>query len=220
MTTDEVIAAVRDFNPNLPCVELLPSRPGNCRGAGLRWCYRTRELALVNTKRADRRYVVTELVVERAEFGGRAFRLAKLTTGTDPEAADYTALVSDHGPGHDSCECRGFLRHGHCSHLDAIRSIIANGWIQDSAEVPVSAPVTEAELDDMAARACYRPVELPTDAACCLCRQPLNPADADKSGMAHEACAQQEFADQDAGDDDTPEWGREGGIGERADVPF
>jgi len=69
-------------------------------------------------------YLITEFVVE----GGRAFRFEKLKGGTDREAASYDVFIADErtadaGLAFDSCECRGFLRHGHCKHHDAARAI-------------------------------------------------------------------------------------------------
>ena len=54
--------------------------------------------------------------------------MAKLAAGTDPEADDYTLFVADAGPGRDACECRRFLRWSHCSHVDGVRTVLANGW--------------------------------------------------------------------------------------------
>jgi hypothetical protein len=52
----------------------------------------------------------------------RGFRLVKVAGGTDDAADHYDVLIDS--TGHDSCECRGFLRHGNCKHTDACRGLI------------------------------------------------------------------------------------------------
>lgn len=63
-----------------------------------------------------------------ASEGGHTFRLHKLS-GTDPEAGSYDVFVADRRGLFDSCECRGFLRHGHCKHTAAIRALLENRWV-------------------------------------------------------------------------------------------
>jgi len=82
---------------------------------------------------------------------GRAPGILRLTVGK--EAADYylTCLPADFGIGFKvvkigldvtegeyhvnidgdkrSCECKGFLRHGHCKHADGIAALIAAGQL-------------------------------------------------------------------------------------------
>jgi hypothetical protein len=80
---------------------------------------------LTVTQGRDTKDVATYRVVEFKNALGRAFRLVKVAGGSDRETTNYDVLIDPHG--HDSCECRGFLRHGHCKHVDAIRSMIAEG---------------------------------------------------------------------------------------------
>jgi hypothetical protein len=62
-------------------------------------------------------YYLSELA---ADFG-RAFRVEKfLSQGGE----SYDVLLDD-AYGH--CECLGFLRHGHCKHLDGLRTLLARG---------------------------------------------------------------------------------------------
>src|SRR5438128_1337862 len=91
------------------CCDLIPNRGSWVRGAGYQFDTLTRVLRLETDRRSDRRYVVAELAIDRAAFGGRAFQLKKIAAGTDPEADGYTCLVAADGRGH-SCECRGWLR--------------------------------------------------------------------------------------------------------------
>lgn len=69
------------------------------------------------------------LVTEFPTTWGRGFQLQKVSGGTDAEAEGYSVLCSKDGPQADSCECRGSLRHGHCKHVAAVRTLIANGWL-------------------------------------------------------------------------------------------
>src|SRR4051812_29054858 len=53
---------------------------------------------------------------------GQAVQLVKITPGTDREADGYDVFCAA-GPGEvDRCDCRGFLRHGHCKHVEAVRA--------------------------------------------------------------------------------------------------
>lgn len=134
------------FDPAKPCIDLLPPRPGYIRGAGVTWCPVGRVLELTTDRKRQRVYAVREFSADEG-FGGRAFQLRKLTTGTDSEAEGYDVLISHKGPEHDACECKGFLRHGHCSHLDGIRCVVSNGW--DVTPTADDATPTDDEIDAM-----------------------------------------------------------------------
>lgn len=57
---------------------------------------------------------------------GTAIRLEKFAT----EGGDTYDVNVGGAPGNSSsCECKGFLRHGHCKHLDAVRTLFARGDI-------------------------------------------------------------------------------------------
>jgi hypothetical protein len=97
---------------------------------------------------------VTELLVDRDHFGGRAFLIDEVTGASS--ADHFTALVSDRGESHHACECPDRRRHATCDHLAALRSLIDAGPLADPAERPGEPPVTEAEIDEMAERAAVR----------------------------------------------------------------
>jgi hypothetical protein len=63
-----------------------------------------------------------------SEIGGQGWRLEKFwaSHGTDTEAGEYHVLLAGR---QSSCECRGFLRHGHCKHLDALQALVASGQL-------------------------------------------------------------------------------------------
>lgn len=67
------------------------------------------------------------LVVEFAADGGRGFKLAKVTPGTDSEADGYDVFAC--GTSAPRCECKGFLFAGHCKHSDAVAALIADGQL-------------------------------------------------------------------------------------------
>jgi hypothetical protein len=65
-------------------------------------------------------YRVTPL---RSQLGDPAFRLTKANQGAgEPEQYD----VQVNGP-RSTCECLGFLKHGHCKHVAGLQAIIASG---------------------------------------------------------------------------------------------
>lgn len=74
------------------------------------------------------RTVAEYLVVEFAADGGRGFRLAKVTPGTDAEADGYDVFACGK-TGNITCHCRGAIRWQSCKHGDAIRSLLGNGQL-------------------------------------------------------------------------------------------
>src|SRR5262245_12342670 len=59
-------------------------------------------------------------------FGEAAFRLTK-ALGAPGEPVAYDVLIDG---ARSSCECKGFLRHHHCKHLEGIESLIKAGRLQ------------------------------------------------------------------------------------------
>lgn len=92
-------------------------------------------LLVIDTKRGRDEY----LIVTFAAKGGRGFRFAKVTPGTDRSTESYDVFCATPGAGrHDSCHCRGSLLHGYCKHIEAARAIEANEWLPASVP-PVAA---------------------------------------------------------------------------------
>lgn len=75
----------------------------------------------------SKRAVTEYLVVEFAADGGRGFRLAKVTPGTDAEADGYDVFAC--GTSAPKCECRGAIRWGSCKHADAVAELLASGQL-------------------------------------------------------------------------------------------
>lgn len=65
-------------------------------------------------------YFLTELP---ADFG-RAFKVEKIGL----ECGESAYAVNIDGVKR-SCECKGFLHHGHCKHADGIAALVAVGWL-------------------------------------------------------------------------------------------
>ena len=81
-------------------------------------------------------YTVSEFQAD----GGRGFQFDKLTNGSDRSADGYAVFCAASGSGeHDSCECRGFLRHGHCKHLTEAKRIAEAATVAKPAMDPAEA---------------------------------------------------------------------------------
>ncbi len=108
--------------------EVLPARgskpgairftPGQRPGTGL---------VTIHAGRVPCEYLVVELPTC---WDGRAVRLAKVegSPGSDATAESYDVFVSRNGQDHRCC-CRGHERHGHCKHVDTLRALLENGWL-------------------------------------------------------------------------------------------
>jgi hypothetical protein len=59
-----------------------------------------------------------------ADGGGAGWELAKLRKTEDEEATVYHVHLDRAGSRH-SCECKGFLRLGHCKHVDGLLAVLA-----------------------------------------------------------------------------------------------
>lgn len=75
--------------------------------------------------KASVQYVVAEIA---SNYPGREFHLAKVTSGTDPDAESYSVFCSRSGTA-DNCNCKGFVYSGGCKHAAACRELIANEWL-------------------------------------------------------------------------------------------
>jgi hypothetical protein len=76
-------------------------------------------LLVIAAKRSTQYYVFKEIP---CEIGARAFAIHRLGLGDV-----YHVRV---GAPHDcSCECLGFLRHGHCKHVQGLSALVGHGLI-------------------------------------------------------------------------------------------
>lgn len=79
-------------------------------------------------------------LIETQADGGRAYRLLKVTPGSDPEAVSYDGFLPEQPGYHPACRCKGFVRHDGCKHLEALKAIAGNRWFPDQLQPAVSAP--------------------------------------------------------------------------------
>ena len=70
----------------------------------------------IGTRTDSFRYSVLPI---RSEVGGRAFQVTRQDTGET-----YAVLLNGN---ESSCECRGWLRHQHCKHVDALQTLVNRG---------------------------------------------------------------------------------------------
>lgn len=80
-------------------------------------------LLTIDTARARVEYLLAEFPAD----GGRAFRLEKITAGTDAESEIYDVFCGRPGLG-DLCTCKGFAygRGKPCKHLLAVAALLDN----------------------------------------------------------------------------------------------
>jgi hypothetical protein len=81
---------------------------------------------VIHTDRASVTYGVAEFPTD---FAGRGCTLAKVTTGTDPESESYSVFCGRSPFTGDQCCCKGFTYNRTCKHVDAVRALLANGWL-------------------------------------------------------------------------------------------
>jgi hypothetical protein len=93
------------------------------------------EIIVVLSKNRNQtcRYIVSETATA---WAGRAFHLKKAEgeCGSDDEAEAYDCFIGVN-PQDRKCECRGFLRHGHCKHLDSLLALLNHGKLSDESPV-------------------------------------------------------------------------------------
>jgi hypothetical protein len=86
-----------------------------------------------------RGYVLTALA---SEIGGAGYRLGKADNG-DGSMEEYDVLL-DHDHGFHTCECKGFLRHQHCKHVESLVALTNAGKLPKPATNPA---FTDADMD-------------------------------------------------------------------------
>jgi hypothetical protein len=106
------------------------------------------------TIQGSRSYVRYAVADTPTPWHGTAARFVKLTEGTDREAEAYDVFCAAPGSrDHDSCECRGFLRFGHCKHVSALRCIaVENRWLSRAELANPEADVTSTEVEELPSR--------------------------------------------------------------------
>ena len=111
--------------------EVLPVRKSSKKSA-LNWTPITDNdfshvagVLVIHTDRTSAAYTVSGFPVS---WPGRGYTLAKVA-GEGGAGENYNVFCSDHGEEHDSCCCKGHTYNGTCKHCDAVRALVANGWL-------------------------------------------------------------------------------------------
>lgn len=126
--------------------EVLPTRTPKARPAAIRFTPGQRPgtgLVTIQAGRVPCEYLVVEYPTR---WDGRAVRLAKVegTPGSDTTADGYDVFVGRNGQD-CRCDCRGFEAHGRCKHVETLRALLANGWLDiELADPGADAGETEA----------------------------------------------------------------------------
>lgn len=105
----------------------LPARKSSKNGTAVRFTPGANAgtgLLLLGADRTATEY----LVVEFAADGGRGFRLAKVTEGTDAEADGYDVFACGKTKA-VTCHCRGYERWQGCKHADAVAALLNDGQL-------------------------------------------------------------------------------------------
>jgi len=67
------------------------------------------------------------------EIGGRGFAVHRTGVGTR-----YDVRIGE--PADTSCECMGYLAHGHCKHIEGLKALIRQGLIPEGRANPPTPP--------------------------------------------------------------------------------
>jgi hypothetical protein len=97
-------------------------------------------------------------------FGEAAFRLTK-AIGAPGEEAEYDVMIDG---ARSTCECKGFLAHRHCKHLEGIEALIKSGKLPVCRKQPVIANAEEAGMANALLGRERHQQEKPAD-RCTLC---------------------------------------------------
>lgn len=129
-----------------PLVEVLPAPPGAKPGA-IRWTPATPGAGRLEIAagRCRCEYRVEEYCTP---WHGRAVRMTKAPgqAGSDAGEAAYDVYVGLRNPDECRCDCKGHVAHGHCKHVDALRALLSNSWLDlFAAEPDTDVGATEQE---------------------------------------------------------------------------
>lgn len=112
------------------CLDVLPERSG--KRLALRWIPRTGDFTpqagfmVLEDAKTSTTYSLSEYPCSI----GRGFYFSKVGgrgAGTDKTREGYCVEAGAAPPAR--CECRGFTTHGNCRHVDAVETLLLNGWI-------------------------------------------------------------------------------------------
>lgn len=110
------------------------------------------------------RYLVEELdpkVFGSTEVYSRCFRL--FLSQAKSEETEWYAIELEEDPEGDCCDCRGFVSHMHCKHLDSMRSLFNAGAFPPRGQQP-GAVLNVPEFTPAALRAGIPPAPAPQPA--------------------------------------------------------
>lgn len=109
----------------------------------------TGKLTIQGKRTPTTHYAVAEFPTE---WAGTAAKLVKFvdTPGQDRESESYEVYV---GKPHDQCSCKGFAygRGKPCRHIEALKAIVANNWLDRSAMENGERDVSNTEVHDQSA---------------------------------------------------------------------
>jgi hypothetical protein len=87
-----------------------------------------------------RAYILTEL---KTDFG-LGFRLGKADNG-DGQMDEYDVLIDGRK---SQCECKGFLRWGHCKHCESLVALLSAGKLSAALRQPKPATTTTTDTTE------------------------------------------------------------------------
>ncbi len=101
------------------------------------------------------------------EIGGEGFKLEKVEViDGEPRPSEESAYHVLLANGHSQCECKGFLRHNHCKHLESLTAMQKAGRL----------PATHRSTGQLAANAPEQFADEHTDAECGYQQEAERPA--------------------------------------------
>lgn len=131
MTPYTIPAGPVQSSEPLPCLDVLPVRGG--KRIALKWIHKTTDFSTLAgyVVLTDARDTAAYSVSEFPRSVGRGFMLTKVG-GRVKSARQSGYAVECVTAGEEptgGCECAGFAYGGRCRHLDAVATLLANGWL-------------------------------------------------------------------------------------------